>query len=63
MTSFEGVYPPVTTPFRGDEVAYDKLGENLDRLSAYPLAGYVVLGSTGEFVLLSESEKERGPVH
>jgi 4-hydroxy-2-oxoglutarate aldolase len=59
MISFEGVYPPVTTPFRGDEVAYDKLGENLDRLGAYPLAGYVVLGSTGEFVLLSESEKER----
>jgi 4-hydroxy-2-oxoglutarate aldolase len=59
VISFEGVHPPVTTPFRGDEVAYDKLGENLDRLGSYPLAGYVVLGSTGEFVLLSEGEKER----
>jgi 4-hydroxy-2-oxoglutarate aldolase len=59
MISFEGVFPPVTTPFRGDDVAYDKLGENLDRLGAYPLAGFVVLGSTGEFVLLSDAEKER----
>jgi 4-hydroxy-tetrahydrodipicolinate synthase len=59
MTNFEGVYPPVVTPFRGDDVAYDKLGGNLDRLNEHPLAGYVVLGSTGEFPLLSESEKER----
>ncbi|MGH7322922.1 MAG: dihydrodipicolinate synthase family protein [Candidatus Rokuibacteriota bacterium] len=59
MTNFEGVYPPVLTPFRGDEVAYDKLGANLDRLNEYPLTGYVMLGSTGEFPLLSESEKER----
>ncbi len=59
MTNFEGVYPPVLTPFRGEEVAYDKLGANLDRLNEYPLTGYVMLGSTGEFPLLSESEKER----
>lgn len=57
--SFEGVYPPVLTPFRGDEVALDKLAANLRRLDRYPLAGYVVLGSTGEFPLLSETEKER----
>ncbi|HEV8309325.1 MAG TPA: dihydrodipicolinate synthase family protein [Methylomirabilota bacterium] len=57
--SFEGVYPPVLTPFRGDEVAYDKLAANLQRLHQYPLTGYVMLGSTGEFPLLSESEKER----
>jgi 4-hydroxy-2-oxoglutarate aldolase len=57
--TFEGVYPPVLTPYRGDEVALDRLAANLRRLDAYPLAGYVVLGSTGEFPLLSESEKER----
>lgn len=57
--SFEGVYPPVLTPFRGDEVALDKLAANLRRLDEYPLAGYVMLGSTGEFPLLSEAEKER----
>jgi len=59
MVSFEGVFPPVLTPFRGDDVAYDKLAANLRRLDEHPLAGYVVLGSTGEFPLLSEPEKER----
>ncbi len=59
MAGFEGVLPPVLTPFRGEEVAYDRLAANLRRLDAYPLAGYVLLGSTGEFPLLSEAEKER----
>jgi|RhiMetdeSRZDD1v2_1073273.scaffolds.fasta_scaffold852442_2 4-hydroxy-2-oxoglutarate aldolase len=58
-SSFEGVFPPVLTPFRGDEVAFDKLAANLRRLDQYPLAGYVLLGSTGEFPLLAETEKER----
>jgi 4-hydroxy-tetrahydrodipicolinate synthase len=58
-STFEGVHPPVLTPFRGDEVALDKLAANLRRLDQYPLAGYVLLGSTGEFPLLSETEKER----
>jgi 4-hydroxy-2-oxoglutarate aldolase len=57
--SFEGVHPPVLTPFRGDDVAHDKLAANLRRLNEHPLAGYVMLGSTGEFPLLSEAEKER----
>ncbi len=57
--TFEGVYPPVLTPFRGEEVALDRLAANLRRLDAYPLAGYVLLGSTGEFPLLAEAEKER----
>lgn len=56
---FEGVFAPVLTPFRGDEVAHDRLAANLSRLNQYPLAGYVLLGSTGEFPLLSEGEKER----
>jgi 4-hydroxy-2-oxoglutarate aldolase len=59
MTIFQGVYPPVLTPFRNAEVAHERLAGNLDRLNAHPLAGYVVLGSTGEFPLLTEGEKER----
>ena len=59
MTTFPGVYPPILTPFRGNEIAHDRLGANLARLNAHPLAGYVVLGSTGEFPLLTEGEKER----
>jgi 4-hydroxy-2-oxoglutarate aldolase len=59
MIDFQGVYPPVLTPFRGSEVAHDKLAQNLARLNQQPLAGYVMLGSTGEFPLLGDGEKER----
>jgi 4-hydroxy-2-oxoglutarate aldolase len=59
VNTFQGVYPPVLTPFSGAEVAHDRLASNLERLNAHALAGYVVLGSTGEFPLLTEGEKER----
>jgi 4-hydroxy-2-oxoglutarate aldolase len=59
MTILQGVYPPVLTPFRGGEVASDRLAANLARLNSHPVSGYVVLGSTGEFPLLTEGEKER----
>lgn len=58
MASFEGVFIPVTTPFRGDDVAPDRLAANLQRWNATALAGYVVLGSTGEFPMLSEAERD-----
>ncbi|HKB23493.1 MAG TPA: dihydrodipicolinate synthase family protein [Methylomirabilota bacterium] len=59
MRSVEGVFVPVTTPFRGEDVAVERLQANLRRWSATGLAGYVVLGSTGEFPMLSEAERER----
>lgn len=59
MASFEGVYIPVPTPFRGDDVAADRLADNLRRWNETTLSGYVVLGSTGEFPMLSESERDR----
>ena len=59
MPSFEGVFIPVTTPFRGDDVAADRLQANLQKWNATALAGYVVLGSTGEFPMLSEAERDR----
>ena len=57
-TSFAGVFPPIPTPFdaRG-EVAYAALDANLARWNEFDLAGYVVLGSNGEGVLLSTEEK------
>ena len=54
---FEGVYPPIPTPFVDGEVAHDKLAENLARWNQTDLAGYVVLGSNGETVYLSEAER------
>jgi dihydrodipicolinate synthase/N-acetylneuraminate lyase len=59
MASFEGVYIPVPTPFRGDDVVPERLADNLRRWNQTPLSGYVVLGSTGEFPMLSEGERDR----
>ncbi len=55
-----GIFPPVTTPFNPDEtLALDRLRDNIRRYNATGLAGYVVVGSTGESVLLSMSEIEQ----
>jgi 4-hydroxy-2-oxoglutarate aldolase len=58
VSSFEGVFVPVTTPFAGDDVAPARLAANIARWNGTPLAGYVVLGSTGEFPMLSEAERD-----
>jgi len=59
VAELDGVFIPVTTPFRGDEVATDRLAENLRAWSATDLRGFVVLGSTGEFPMLGEEERDR----
>ena len=53
----KGIYSSLTTPFVRDEVAYTKLIENLKRYNQKDLSGYVVLGSNGESVFLTKSEK------
>jgi 4-hydroxy-2-oxoglutarate aldolase len=58
--NLQGIFPALTTPFAADgSVALDKLGENVARYNAIRLAGYVVIGSTGESVLLSFDEVQR----
>jgi dihydrodipicolinate synthase/N-acetylneuraminate lyase len=53
----EGVFAAVTTPFYSDERVYArKLEANIARYSRSLLAGMVVLGSTGEAVLLDDAE-------
>jgi dihydrodipicolinate synthase/N-acetylneuraminate lyase len=53
-----GIFPPVTTPFYPDgNVYFKKLESNVDRYSRTPCAGIVVLGSTGEAILLSDQER------
>jgi 4-hydroxy-2-oxoglutarate aldolase len=52
-----GVFPPITTPFIDGNVAYDKLASNVEKWSRTGLKGFVVLGSNGEYVYLSEEEK------
>ncbi|MCR4406261.1 MAG: dihydrodipicolinate synthase family protein [Anaerolineae bacterium] len=58
--SLAGVFPPITTPFDPEgNVDYQALVRNLERWNQYELAGYVVLGSNGEAVYLTEEEKLR----
>src|SRR3954447_25622978 len=53
-----GIFPPITTPFYPDgNVYYKKLESNVERYSRTPVAGMVVLGSTGEAILLSDQER------
>jgi 4-hydroxy-2-oxoglutarate aldolase len=54
----EGVFPPVPTPYDANgEIAPDKLKANIALWNKTGLRGYVVLGSNGEAVMLSEGEK------
>jgi len=60
--SFKGIFPPITTPFvsegpRKGEVDREALSRNVERYFQTDLAGLVVLGSNGEFPLLSYEEK------
>jgi dihydrodipicolinate synthase/N-acetylneuraminate lyase len=54
----QGIFPPVTTPFYPNgNVYFKKLEHNVDRYSRTPVAGIVVLGSTGESIMLSDQER------
>src|SRR6476646_10489970 len=54
----QGIFPAVTTPFYPDgAVYYKKIEHNVDRYSRTPVSGMVVLGSTGEAVMLSDEER------
>lgn len=53
-----GILPPITTPFYPEgNIYYKKLESNVERYSKTPVAGIVVLGSTGEAILLSDEER------
>jgi 4-hydroxy-2-oxoglutarate aldolase len=53
-----GILPPITTPFYPDgNVYFKKLESNVERYSRTPCVGIVVLGSTGEAILLSDQER------
>jgi len=54
----QGIFPPITTPFYLDgNIYFKKLEHNVERYSKTPVAGMVVLGSTGEAILLSDDER------
>lgn len=54
-----GIFPPITTPYYPDgQVYFKKLEHNVERYSKTPVAGLVVLGSTGEAIMLSDQERQ-----
>lgn len=54
-----GVFVPVVTPFTKEEIVYNKLRENIQKLNETGVRGYLALGSNGEFKSLSIPEKEK----
>lgn len=53
-----GIFPAITTPYYADGRLYlKKLEHNVDRYTKGPITGLVVLGSTGEAVLLNCEEQ------
>jgi 4-hydroxy-2-oxoglutarate aldolase len=56
---FRGIFPALTTPFEADGwVSLGRLKENIRRYNKTGLAGYLVLGSTGEAVMLLRAEED-----
>jgi 4-hydroxy-2-oxoglutarate aldolase len=58
-SDFKGVFAALTTPFTGDEISPQKLRKNIQKYNRFDLAGYVILGSTGESVYLTDDESEK----
>lgn len=53
----EGIFPAATTPFYPDGRVYTKkLEHNVERYSRTPVSGLVILGSTGEAVMLNDDD-------
>jgi len=54
----QGIFAPITTPFdHAGNIYAAKLQHNIEKWNRTTLAGYVVIGSTGESVLLTAEEK------
>jgi 4-hydroxy-2-oxoglutarate aldolase len=57
MLKLNGIFPPLPTSFDENEnLALDKIQDNIIKLGQYKLAGFLILGSNGELVNLSEKE-------
>jgi 4-hydroxy-2-oxoglutarate aldolase len=57
--NIQGIFPALTTPFAPDEsVSLSAVRENIARYNQTATAGFVVLGSTGESVMLSREEAD-----
>ena len=54
----QGIFPPIATPFdHNGNIYISKIQHNVEKWNLTSLAGYVVMGSTGESVMLTPEEK------
>jgi 4-hydroxy-2-oxoglutarate aldolase len=54
----QGIFPPIATPFDSNGDIYPaKVRHNVEKWNRTALSGYVVMGSTGESVMLTADEK------
>jgi len=54
--TFSGIFPALTTPFEKGELSLAGLKSNIEKYNKHGLSGYVVLGSTGEGILMNDRE-------
>ena len=54
---FEGIFIAAITPFNGQKIDYEAMEFNFDKWNKTDVSGYLLLGSTGEFVSLNHQEK------
>lgn len=58
MIALNGIFPPLPTAFDTNEnLLTVKMMDNISRLNQFDLAGFLLLGSNGELVMLTEEEK------
>lgn len=56
--SLDGVFIPLTTPFEcSEDIAYNKLAENIAHYDSTSCSGYVVAGTNGEVPFLNPDER------
>jgi 4-hydroxy-2-oxoglutarate aldolase len=59
MKQFAGIFTPIVTPFKNDELDEAGMRSNVARWMRTPLHGLVVLGSNGEAPQLEDAEADR----
>ncbi len=57
--NLHGVFPPIATPFKDDEIDLDGMKHNVTKWMKTGLAGVLVLGSNGEAPMLDADESFR----
>ena len=54
-----GIYTPLITPFIDDEIDFQSLISNVNKLNKSSVEGYLILGSSSESILLTRDERLR----